>query len=181
MPTGHLGRWEILVMGAVYPRVALHMILSKQRHLCRISIMEKLPSHSKEVFGESVGLDQDQQRTRPTTATFVRRLCIAVVFLIGYYLLLLKPSPACDGHHNARPQKDSLDGASGYIENGNHGANLASLTPDGQKSLGQIKIPLEAHIMSKCPDAKACLQDLVLPAMEKVNDKVDFRLSFIAR
>jgi hypothetical protein len=35
--------------------------------------------------------------------------------------------------------------------------------------------------MSKCPDAQACLQKLVLPAMEKVYDKVDFRLSFIAR
>ncbi|KAI9757596.1 MAG: hypothetical protein M4579_003409 [Chaenotheca gracillima] len=41
------------------------------------------------------------------------------------------------------------------------------------------KIPLEAHIMSKCPDAQDCLRDLVLPAMEKVSDKVDFKLSYI--
>ncbi len=40
-------------------------------------------------------------------------------------------------------------------------------------------VPLEAHIMSKCPDARDCLQDLVVPAMEKIVDKVDFRLSFI--
>lgn len=40
-------------------------------------------------------------------------------------------------------------------------------------------VPLEAHIMSKCPDAKDCLRDLVVPAMEKVVDIVDFRLSFI--
>lgn len=45
---------------------------------------------------------------------------------------------------------------------------------------GPKKIPLEAHIMSKCPDAQECLQDLVLPAMEQISDKVDFRLSFIA-
>jgi len=44
-----------------------------------------------------------------------------------------------------------------------------------------IKVALEAHIMSKCPDAKACLQMLVIPAMEQINDKVDFRLSYIGR
>lgn len=40
-------------------------------------------------------------------------------------------------------------------------------------------VPLEAHIMSKCPDAKDCLQKLVLPAMVRVFDKVNFTLSFI--
>lgn len=40
-------------------------------------------------------------------------------------------------------------------------------------------VPLEAHIMSKCPDAKDCLQQLVLPAMVRVFDKVNFTLSFI--
>lgn len=43
------------------------------------------------------------------------------------------------------------------------------------------KVALEAHIMSKCPDAKDCLQKLILPAMEQINDKVDFRLSYIGR
>lgn len=42
-------------------------------------------------------------------------------------------------------------------------------------------VPLDVHIMSKCPDAKDCLQQLVLPAMEKISDKVDFQLSFIGR
>ena len=42
-------------------------------------------------------------------------------------------------------------------------------------------VPLEAHIMSKCPDAKTCLEDLVVPAMEKIVDKVDFRLSYIGK
>ncbi|ESZ97718.1 hypothetical protein SBOR_1905 [Sclerotinia borealis F-4128] len=40
-------------------------------------------------------------------------------------------------------------------------------------------IPLEAHIMSKCPDAQDCLKMMVLPAMQKVYDKVNFTLSFI--
>jgi len=51
-------------------------------------------------------------------------------------------------------------------------------TPDGIASHA-IKVPLEAHIMSKCPDAKDCLQQLIIPTMERVNDKVDFKLSFI--
>ncbi|KAL8671729.1 MAG: hypothetical protein Q9168_003774 [Polycauliona sp. 1 TL-2023] len=33
--------------------------------------------------------------------------------------------------------------------------------------------------MSKCPDARDCLRDLVVPAMEQVVDKVNFTLSFI--
>lgn len=41
------------------------------------------------------------------------------------------------------------------------------------------KVPLDIHIMSKCPDARDCLQKLVVPTMANVSDKVDFRLSFI--
>ncbi|SLM35065.1 Gamma interferon inducible lysosomal thiol reductase GILT [Lasallia pustulata] len=41
------------------------------------------------------------------------------------------------------------------------------------------RIPLEAHLMSKCPDARSCLRELVVPAMEKIADKVDFKLSYI--
>jgi hypothetical protein len=40
-------------------------------------------------------------------------------------------------------------------------------------------VPLEAHIMSKCPDAKDCLQQLVLPTMANVSDKINFTLSYI--
>ena len=41
------------------------------------------------------------------------------------------------------------------------------------------RVALEAHVMSKCSDARDCLRDLVVPAMEKIGDKVDFQLSFI--
>ncbi|KAF2494331.1 hypothetical protein BU16DRAFT_528437 [Lophium mytilinum] len=43
------------------------------------------------------------------------------------------------------------------------------------------KVPLEVHIMSKCPDARDCLQKLILPSMQNVSDKVDFKLSFIGK
>ncbi|GAB7362733.1 hypothetical protein MBLNU230_g3039t1 [Neophaeotheca triangularis] len=41
------------------------------------------------------------------------------------------------------------------------------------------RVPLEAHIMSKCPDARDCLHELILPAMQNVSHKVDFKLSYI--
>lgn len=58
-------------------------------------------------------------------------------------------------------------------------------------------VGLEAHVMvpfspsklyllidfnqrqSKCPDARDCLQSLVVPAMEQISNIVDFRISFI--
>ncbi|KJR80130.1 gamma interferon inducible lysosomal thiol reductase [Sporothrix schenckii 1099-18] len=42
-------------------------------------------------------------------------------------------------------------------------------------------VPLEAHIMSKCPDALDCLRDLVLPTMQQVVNKVNFTLSFVGK
>ena len=53
----------------------------------------------------------------------------------------------------------------------------SSLSSTNQSSL----VPLEAHIMSKCPDAKTCLEELVVPAMQHIVDKVDFRLSYIGK
>lgn len=43
------------------------------------------------------------------------------------------------------------------------------------------RIPLEVHMMSKCPDAKDCLHDMILPAMQKISHKVDFKLSYIGK
>ena len=42
-------------------------------------------------------------------------------------------------------------------------------------------VPLDIHIMSKCPDALDCLRDLVVPTMQQVSDRVDLRLSYIGR
>lgn len=56
-----------------------------------------------------------------------------------------------------------------------------SLSEDGRKSASDSKVRLEAHIMSKCPDARDCLHDLILPTMQRVYDKVDFKLSYIGR
>ncbi|KAJ0148909.1 hypothetical protein CTA2_625 [Colletotrichum tanaceti] len=54
------------------------------------------------------------------------------------------------------------------------------LIPDGAPAAAvKDLVPLEAHIMSKCPDARDCLRDLVLPTMMKVQNKVNFTLSYI--
>ncbi|KAI1376225.1 hypothetical protein F4677DRAFT_445479 [Hypoxylon crocopeplum] len=50
---------------------------------------------------------------------------------------------------------------------------------DQSTSIARDLVPLEAHIMSKCPDAKDCLKEMVLPAMMRVSDKVNFTLSYI--
>ncbi|KAK3398228.1 hypothetical protein B0T20DRAFT_202858 [Sordaria brevicollis] len=63
-----------------------------------------------------------------------------------------------------------------------------SLDPLSLATINTITVPqtvehepvaLEAHIMSKCPDARDCLRELVLPAMQRVYTKVNFTLSFI--
>lgn len=33
--------------------------------------------------------------------------------------------------------------------------------------------------MSKCPDARDCLHDLILPAMQNISHEVEFTLSYI--
>jgi Gamma interferon inducible lysosomal thiol reductase (GILT) len=44
------------------------------------------------------------------------------------------------------------------------------------------RVPLEAHIMSMCPDARDCLESLVIPAMALLRaSTVNFTLSFIGR
>ncbi|KAF2861718.1 hypothetical protein K470DRAFT_214158 [Piedraia hortae CBS 480.64] len=58
-----------------------------------------------------------------------------------------------------------------------HSSGLPS-THDEQAALTS-KIPLEIHIMSKCPDTRDCLSQYILPAMQNVSDLVDFTLSYI--
>lgn len=43
------------------------------------------------------------------------------------------------------------------------------------------KVPLEVHVMSKCPDARDCLRELIVPTMVNVSEKVNFTMSFIGR
>ncbi|KAJ5782620.1 Gamma interferon inducible lysosomal thiol reductase GILT [Penicillium paradoxum] len=135
--------------------------------------MDKLPIHSKEGYG-GIPEPANKSHTRPSTTTYLWRTGIAALFLVGYYVLLLKPASRCG---SIAPQTEGYQTEVAVEYND---MNLGHLAFDAPKIFEQTKIPLEAHIMSKCPDAQACLQKLVLPAMEKISDKVDFKLSFIA-
>jgi hypothetical protein len=41
------------------------------------------------------------------------------------------------------------------------------------------KVPVEVHIESKCPDARDCLQKLVVPAYWQVNKEADLKISYV--
>ncbi|KAJ5102032.1 Gamma interferon inducible lysosomal thiol reductase GILT [Penicillium alfredii] len=154
--------------------------------------MEKLPLHSKEAEpGHVPTLGSSQGRVRPSRTTLLRRSLIAICFLVGCYLVL-KPaetkcySPKCvpyDGYNSEGPDtmsKIHVPGESDPIGSKNTPETKISAVPSAPAKLAQTRVPLEAHLMSKCPDAQECLQELVLPAMEQISDMVDFQLSFIA-
>ncbi|KAF2861831.1 hypothetical protein K470DRAFT_256672 [Piedraia hortae CBS 480.64] len=49
----------------------------------------------------------------------------------------------------------------------------------GSPAYGTSKIPMDIYIMSKCPDARDCMQMLILPTMQNVSDIIDLNLSYI--
>lgn len=118
---------------------------------------EKLQRHT-----ELDGLRADHPRAPLRTKLFQR--FVPAVLLASAVLLLFRTAFICHGRYHL--SKDARD--------------LTSMD-DVQNVMGSNKVSLEAHIMSKCPDARDCLQQLVLPTMEKVSDKVDFKLSYIGR
>jgi hypothetical protein len=61
-----------------------------------------------------------------------------------------------------------------------HPAHEPLFWPDElASSTSHSPVQLEAHIMSKCPDAKDCLEQLILPTMQQVHSHVNFTLSFL--
>lgn len=104
-------------------------------------------------------LSRSRNRSRPPLAVIV-----SIVLLMWLSLTYLPSLPS------RRSNRASQDGEIQWVH---------SITdPESQANKSRL-VPLEAHIMSKCPDAKDCLRDLVVPAMEKIVDMVDFNVSFI--
>lgn len=113
-------------------------------------------------------------RTRRT----LRRLCITTCIL----LILWTSSRSVLAYLTSNPPGlDRLDQQQQQIVLGNDLSANSTSTSTIYEEKSTSNVSFETHIMSKCPDAKACLHELVLPAMEKIHDKVDFELSFIAR
>lgn len=162
--------------------------------------MSTLPLHSEDAYEGSEKPRWANPHPRPSRNTVTWRYLVVVSFLVGYYLLL-RPTeaPSCtslkcyttcntadctapDASTDTSTPLESDQSQDEELEQEHYKQSPASQQPlAGSTALAENKIPLEAHIMSKCPDAKDCLQKLVLPAMEQISDKVDFKLSFIAR
>ena len=152
--------------------------------------MEKLPLHSNDVRRGLLKPKVVSSRRRWCEKSFYRRLPIAALLIAIWYLLCrpvsLYPSntvtlcntPEC--LKSGSSQHGTVSVSTPVALEGNKAAKMDE-KHNQPKPAAENKIPLEAHIMSKCPDAQECLQDLVLPAMEQISDKVDFQLSFIAR
>lgn len=100
-------------------------------------------------------------RERAVSRNLRRTLIIILVCFVVYFFYLNRLFVKVAGEH----------------EQAEHAAQQMA----AQAANPSIKVPLEAHIMSQCPDAQDCLQQLVVPAMERISDKVDFQLSFIGK
>lgn len=115
--------------------------------------------------------------SRPRVA---RRIVRAAVGLSFVWLLYFGVSHVVhrDGNpfawHRASPSRRYH---CGFFESPENVAQQPVVQEEPQRH----KVALEAHIMSKCPDAQDCLQQLVVPTMEQASDLVDFELSFIAK
>lgn len=62
-----------------------------------------------------------------------------------------------------------------------HHYNPGKPLGNGEAEEAGNKVPLEIHVMSKCPDARDCLRELIVPTMVQVSEKVDLTMSFIGR
>jgi hypothetical protein len=112
----------------------------------------------------------DQMRLRwhesssPRRDRTFRRLCIAVCLILACWTLTHYHIPHLLESEAPGSQRTTEDEAS-QTSNENNTSHVV----------------LEAFIMSKCPDARACIQELVVPAMEKLSDKIEFEMDFIGR
>ena len=128
---------------------------------------EKNASAMEKVYGRKSPLPLYQKKQDTSFSTSERsrlrsRLVVYIVAFISAFLIITYGiSPQLSGYYpQASPE------------------TVMSQSTDA-KSNQTALVPLEAHIMSKCPDAKTCLEKLVVPAMEQVVDMVNFRLSYI--
>ncbi|KAJ5246396.1 hypothetical protein N7468_001379 [Penicillium chermesinum] len=143
--------------------------------------MEKLPIHTAETREVD---DSATTRSPPRQAVFLRRLIIGLCLIVGYYIVSRAPANTlrvfAPCRHHKSPEAVSFEGGYGFDLAHDLGMSPESARHSTGASDDSKKVPFEAHIMSKCPDAQACLRQLVIPTMEQVYDKVDFQLSFIA-
>jgi hypothetical protein len=127
--------------------------------------MQKLPPASAPIAHDK-GLPYSPENRRSHETTFTsrdymyKRLVPTIVTLFALFTLFR--SAFVSDHH--------------YTPNGQQ-----ELLPEINEEVDKPKVELEAHGMSRCPDFKDCLRELILPTMEQVSDRVNFTLSFIGQ
>lgn len=131
---------------------------------------EPLPAY--EQVDSSLRPREDDQQTMARRSSTQRQRLLRIVFLALTVTLLMKGLISTFRHCMGPTGKVHPPHQPFRWESGGEWLSVGS---------SGTKVALEAHIMSKCPDAKSCLEELVVPAMERVHEKVDFTLSFIGR
>ncbi|KAK8231624.1 hypothetical protein HDK77DRAFT_67825 [Phyllosticta capitalensis] len=111
--------------------------------------------------------------TRPQRSRWLVFIRAALLAALTFVVLFGSPFPG-----QTRPLINLRDRWERHDE-----SSLATSPTNAAKDEGyhvlDKKVPLEAHIMSKCPDARDCLRDLVLPVMADLSPRISFTLSYI--
>lgn len=121
------------------------------------SIDEKVPLHEQ---SHNRDYDEEADRKPLWKRNLLTRVIPAILTLLAMFALF-RSVFVCNHH---------------YAPGGRQSTNSELV-----EELERPKIELEAHGMSRCPDFRDCLRDLVVPTMIQVSDKVNFTLSFIGR
>lgn len=142
---------------------------------------EKEGLHDLGAIESAEAASSHSRRDRPASHFLRRSLIVISLGFVLFSVLSWFPTPIPKFFlHSCHPSSKRLDdGFSASPLTSGDVAPLMEHKPEA--SAVDNKVLLEAHVMSKCPDARDCLQKLVVPAMEQISDKVDFGLSFIAR
>ena len=125
-------------------------------------------------YGRRTPLPLHNRHRSPTNARTRRSVVIYISLICGLVLGVLYVVPSASTYFYTQQELPLVNAKEPY-------GPTSSATTSTNSSSNSTKIPLEAHIMSKCPDARDCLRDLVVPAMERVVDKVNFTLSSIGK
>ena len=130
-------------------------------------------------YGRRTPLPIHNRHRSPSNARTRRSIIIYIALICGLFLGVIYVVPSLSQYFYPQPELPVVNILPVVNPHEPYGtpSSSSSTTP----SSNTTKVPLEAHIMSKCPDARDCLRDLVVPAMERVVDAVDFKLSYIGK
>lgn len=128
---------------------------------------EPLPAYEQVVAAAPFTEEDEEQRTMARRSGSQRLLRIVLLALAA---TLLMKGLFVSFHHCIRGMRSTTP---------IHPPHQPFQWKTDDNAIDSPKVAFEAHIMSKCPDAKYCLEKLVVPAMERVHDKVNFTMSFI--